>query len=67
MRVKFTEELKAAGKPEAMIANIVEGKISKAFADDILLEQEYIRDGSKKVKDLMTGDFSISKFERYAI
>jgi len=67
MRAKFTEELKAAGKPEAMIANIVEGKISKAFADDILLEQEYIRDGSKKVKDLMTGDFSISKFERYAI
>jgi len=67
MRVKFTEELKAAGKPEAMIANIVDGKIAKAFAEDILLEQEYIRDGSKKVKDLITGDFSISKFERYAI
>lgn len=67
LRVKFTEELKAAGKPEAMIANIVEGKIAKAFAEDILLEQESIRDGSKKVKDLIKGDFSITKFERFAI
>lgn len=50
-----------------MIANIVESKVVKSFSDDVLLEQEYIRDGSKKVKDLITGDFSISKFERYSI
>jgi len=67
MRVKFTEELKAAGKPEAMIANIVDGKIAKAFAEDILLEQEYIRDGSKKVKDIIPAGFEISKFYRFAI
>lgn len=67
LRAEFTEELKAAWKPENMIANIVESKVVKAFSDDVLLEQEYIRDGSKKVKDLITGDFSISKFERYSI
>ncbi|MDR0860640.1 MAG: translation elongation factor Ts [Candidatus Peribacteria bacterium] len=67
LKIKFTEELKAAGKPEAMIENIVKGKIDKAFADDVLLEQEYIRDGGKKVKDLLTEGFVVSKFIRFAI
>jgi len=44
MKEEFGAELKAAGKPEAMIAQIVEGKIQKALADYVLLEQEYIRD-----------------------
>ncbi|MDR0607859.1 MAG: translation elongation factor Ts [Candidatus Peribacteria bacterium] len=66
-KVKFTEELKAAGKPEAMIENIVKGKLDKAFADEVLLEQEYIRDGSKKVKELLTDGFTIVKFTRLAI
>lgn len=66
LKVKFTQELKDAGKPEAMIENIVKGKLDKAFADDILLEQESIRDGSKKVKDLLSGT-TIVKFIRFAI
>jgi elongation factor Ts len=66
LKIKFTEELKAAGKPEAMIENIVRGKLDKAFADDILLEQESIRDASKKVKDLLS-ETTIIKFTRFAI
>ena len=64
---KFTEELKAAGKPEAMIPQIVAGKLNKEFADDVLLEQESIHDNTKKVKDIISGDFQISKFKRFAI
>lgn len=66
-KVKFTEELKAQWKPENMIEQIVKWKLDKAFADDILLEQEYIRDNSKRIKDLCTGDFKLIKFERFAI
>ncbi|GHW02324.1 elongation factor Ts [candidate division SR1 bacterium] len=66
-KIKFTEELKAQGKPENMIENIVKGKLDKAFADDVLLEQEYIRDGGKKIKDLLTDGFEVFKFERFAI
>jgi elongation factor Ts len=66
-KAKFTEELKAQGKPEAMIENIVKGKLEKAFSEDVLLEQEYIRDGSKKVKDVVTDGFTIVKFTRFAI
>lgn len=64
---KFTEELKAAGKPEAMIPQIVAGKINKEFAEDVLLEQESIHDNTKKVKDMISGDFQISKFRRFAV
>ncbi|MDR2415406.1 MAG: translation elongation factor Ts [Candidatus Peribacteria bacterium] len=67
LKEKFTEELKAAGKPEAMIENIVKGKLEKTFAEEVLLEQEYIRDGAKKVKELLTEGFTITKFVRFAI
>ena len=67
LKAEFTEELKKQGKPENMIENIVKGKINKAFSDVVLLEQEYIRDGSKKVKDIIPAGFEISKFYRFAI
>jgi translation elongation factor EF-Ts len=27
--------------------------LNKALAEDVLLEQEYIRDGAKKIKDIL--------------
>ena len=50
-----------------MIANIVKGKIDKAFADVVLLEQEYIRDGAKKVKEILPAGFEVTKFYRFAV
>ena len=67
LEAQFTEELKAAGKPEAMIPNIVKGKIDKAFADVVLLEQEYIRDGAKKVKEILPAGFEVTEFYRFAV
>ncbi|HMS90731.1 MAG TPA: hypothetical protein PKC87_00710, partial [Candidatus Absconditabacterales bacterium] len=67
MKEEFEAELKAAGKPEAMIAQIVDGKIKKSLADVVLLEQEYIRDGAKKVKEILPADMKVHKFIRMAI
>ena len=67
MREEFSAELRAAGKPEAMIAQIVEGKIQKSLADYVLLEQEYIRDWSKKIKDILPADMKVIAFVRMAI
>jgi elongation factor Ts len=67
MTEEFTTELKAAGKPEAMIAQIVDGKVKKALAEWVLLEQEYIRDWGKKVKEVLPEDMKIHKFIRMAI
>jgi len=67
MKEEFSAELKAAGKPEAMITQIVDGKIKKALADFVLLEQEYIRDGSKKLKEVLPADMKVLAFVRMAI
>lgn len=46
-------EKEVEGKPEDMKAKIMEGKLSSYFSDQVLLEQPFIKDESKKVKDLL--------------
>ncbi len=67
MKEEFGAELRAAGKPEAMVQQIVDGKIQKTLADFVLLEQEYIRDGAKKIKDILPEGMKIHAFMRIAI
>ena len=47
----FEEEVK--GKPEEMKAKILEGKLGSYFRDSVLLDQPYIKDESKTVRDLL--------------
>jgi len=41
------------GKPEKVVEKIVFGRLEKFYQDVCLLEQPYIRDAEKKVKDLI--------------
>jgi elongation factor Ts len=50
----YLEQARATGKPEAVLQKIVDGKVEKLFEDICLLEQAYIRDPEKRVKDLIT-------------
>ncbi len=50
----YREQLKDSGKPEHVIEKIIEGKLNKFYEDNCLLEQEYIFEEGKKVKDLIT-------------
>src|SRR5262245_9515035 len=49
----LTETAKASGKPEAVIAKMVEGGLRKYFEDIVLLEQTYAIDSKSKVKDVV--------------
>lgn len=67
----FTEEVK--DKPVEMQEKILEGKMASYFKDQVLLEQSYIRDDSKTVRDLLNeasqkfGErVEISKFARFS-
>ncbi|MFH1232452.1 MAG: translation elongation factor Ts [Patescibacteria group bacterium] len=62
----YTEQLKKEGKPESIIAKILEGKINKYYGEVCLVDQEYIKDDSKKIKDLL-GDVKIESFVRYSL
>ena len=43
----------AEGKPENVVAKIVEGKLNAFFADTCLLDQAYIRDDKKTIGQLL--------------
>jgi len=40
------------GKPKNIQENIIKGKVNKGLSDRVLLEQTFVKDSSKKVKDL---------------
>ncbi len=50
-RAVFVKEVE--GKPADMQEKILEGKMSSYFSQDVLMEQAYIKDESKKIKDLL--------------
>lgn len=54
LRAEFRAET-AAGKPEAVIEKIVEGKLAKFYEENCLLEQPFIKDDGTKVRDLIKG------------
>jgi len=49
----YKEQLKQANKPEAVWDKILNGKLDKFYQEICLLDQLYIKDDKKKVKDLI--------------
>jgi elongation factor Ts len=49
----FIEQVRAEGKPEAIIEKIVDGKVNKWYSEIVLLEQPYVKDDKKTVGDLI--------------
>ena len=70
----FLDQAKKSGKPDNIIEKMVEGRIKKFYQENVLLEQTFVKDPSKTIKDLISekveslgGDISISRFSRYQI
>lgn len=55
------------GKPAAILDKVVAGKISKFFKDICLVEQAFIKDQDKTIKQLLTGSTTVVKFSRYSL
>jgi len=49
----YTEQVAQEGKPEAVRAKIVEGKLRKFYAESVLLEQPWVKDDKQTVGDLV--------------
>ena len=62
----YREQLKNENKPEAMWDKIIEGKLQKYFQGICLLEQEFIKDDAKQVKEILNGA-TVEKFVRFAL
>ena len=70
----YMEQAKALGKPEKVLNKIVEGKIEKFYQEMCLLEQPFIKDNDKTVKDILSEtvaslgeNITISRFARYEV
>lgn len=62
------EDPKMAGKPEQMLAKIIEGKISKHFKDQCLMDQEFFLNPDQKVSQfLKENGADVKSFVRYAV
>lgn len=62
----YREQLKKEGKPEEMIEKILMGKMNKYYEEICLLDQEFIKDDKKKVKDVLNGA-TVEKFIRFSL
>ncbi len=49
----LTEQARASGKPEEVIAKMIEGRVRKFYAEVVLLEQAFVMDGKTPVKDAL--------------
>jgi elongation factor Ts len=61
-----TEEAHESGKPPQIVEKMVEGKVNKFLSANALLEQDYVRDESKKVKEVL-GSATLKSFARFAV
>src|SRR5690606_9302713 len=61
------DQIRAEGKPEAMLEKIAQGKLNKFYKDSTLLNQEFVKDSSKSVKqflDSVSKDLTVTAFKR---
>ena len=70
----FAEQARASGKPENIIEKMVEGRIRKYYEEVVLLEQAYIMDPDKKVKDVIAeaakelgADIKLTSYVRFKL
>ncbi|MBE9465616.1 translation elongation factor Ts [Dyadobacter subterraneus] len=64
------EQARAEGKPEAMLEKIAQGKLQKFYKDNTLLNQEFVKDSSLTIRQLVektAKGLTVKSFKRVAI
>jgi elongation factor Ts len=64
------EQARAEGKPEAMLEKIAQGKLQKFYKDNTLLNQEFVKDSSLTIRQLLektAKGLTVKSFNRIAI
>ncbi len=64
------EQARTEGKPEAMLEKIAQGKLNKFYKDNTLLNQEFVKDNSMTVAQLLdktSKGMTVTDFKRVAI
>lgn len=70
----LTEQARGENKPEHIIEKMVEGRLEKFYEEICLLDQDFIKDSDKKIKDILNEliakigeNIKIRRFVRYEV
>lgn len=70
----YTEQARATGKPENVLGKIVDGRMSKYYAEACLLEQPFVKDPAISVRDHIAAhiqkigeNIQVRRFVRYKL
>ena len=64
----LTEQALNEGKPENIVAKMVEGRLGKYFEEICLLDQTFVKNSDQKVRDFVkTTGGNVTSFVRYAV
>ncbi|HTY65494.1 MAG TPA: translation elongation factor Ts [Alphaproteobacteria bacterium] len=73
-RAVLSEQAKTSGKPDNVIAKMVEGRLRKFYEDVVLLEQVFVVDGESRVSKVLENaakdigaPVKVAAFRRYAL
>ncbi len=67
-RAVLTEQARASGKPDAVIAKMVDGRIRKYYEEVVLLEQLWVHDGESRVKAVVAkSGGTLAGFARFTL
>lgn len=64
------DQVRAEGKPENMIEKIAQGKLAKFFKESTLMNQEFVKDSSKTVAQMLDGvekGLAVKSFKRISL
>ena len=70
----YRQQAKNEGKPDQVVERIATGRLEKYYQETVLLEQSFIKDASKTIKDVLQENsarlndtFAVRKFKRYQL
>jgi len=73
-RTFLTKEAVDSGKPENVVEKMVEGRINKFFAANCLLEQSFVKDPNKTIREIVEaagkaagGEIKVAEFVRFKL
>ena len=70
----YSEQAKNSGKPDNIIEKMIQGRVDKFYKENVLMEQQFVKDPEKTVKDLITESVAklgeniiIKRFSRFQL
>ncbi len=64
------DQAKQEGKPENILDKIAEGKLNKFFKENTLLNQAFVKNNKKTIKQYLQEqdkDLTVTKFDRFGL